>query len=106
MKKKLFVSAVYFFLLVIAGRAQTAMPKVTERQENQQARIAQVVKSGESTPVETKHLQTRETKIQDDKKEAKSDGRVTPAERAKLNREEHRSSQAIYLQKHNEQVRK
>jgi hypothetical protein len=106
MKKKLLVSTVSIFLFIIAGKAQTATPRVTERQENQQARIAQGVKSGELTPAETKHLETREAKIQHDKREAKSDGKVTHAERAKLNREEDRTSHAIYRQKHDGQVRK
>ena len=106
MKKKLFVSTVSIFLFVMASRAQTATPKVIERQANQQARIAQGEKSGELTNAETTHLETREAKIQHDKRVAKSDGRVTPAERAKLNREEDRTSRAIYRQKHDGQVRK
>jgi len=106
MKKKLFVSAVSAFLFVLVSKAQTATPKVTERQENQQARIAQGVKSGELTAAETKNLENREAKIQHDKKAAKSDGTVTAAERAKLNREEDRSSRAIYRQKHDGQTRK
>ncbi len=85
--------------------AQTRTPRVTKRQERQQERIAQGVKSGELTAKETKHLEAREVKIQHDKKEAKSDGVVTAKERAKLNREENRSSRAIRRQKHDPQSR-
>ena len=106
MKKKLFVSALSLILFALAGHAQTATPKVTERQANQQSRIAQGVKSGELTANETRHLETREAKIQHDKKEAKADGTVTASERAKLHREEDRTSRAIYRQKHDGQTRK
>ena len=85
--------------------AQTHTPNVTKRQENQQARIAQGVKSGSLTPRETEHLEAREAKIQHDKRMAKSDGKVTHAEREKLHREENRTSRAIYRQKHDAQHR-
>ena len=107
MKRKLFVSVLIIAFLGIktSGFAQTATPRITDRQINQQDRIAQGVKSGELTPRETEHLEAREAKIQHDKKLAKSDGVVTPAERAKLEREENRTSKAIYHQKHDAQHR-
>jgi hypothetical protein len=108
MKAKLLVSGMIIALLAISavGFSQTATPKVTERQVNQQERIGQGAQSGELTANETKHLEGREVKIQQDKKAAKADGKVTPAERAKLNREENRTSRAIYRQKHDGQARK
>jgi hypothetical protein len=108
MKKTLLLSSFVIALLTIAatGHAQTTTPRITERQANQQERISQGVKSGELTGKETRHLEDREAKIQHDKRMAKSDGTVTQAERAKLNREENRTSHAIYRQKHDAQVRK
>lgn len=106
--KKNFIAAgllLAFVTVTSAGFAQTKTPRVTKRQERQQERIAQGVKSGELTAKETKHLEAREVKIQNDKKEAKSDGVVTAKERAKLNREENRSSRAIRRQKHDAQSR-
>ena len=106
--KKNFISAgllLAFVTIASAGFAQTQTPVVKERQENQQKRIAEGVKSGELTAKETKHLETREVKIQNDKKEAKADGVVTHQERAKLHREQNRASRAIYRQKHDAQVR-
>jgi hypothetical protein len=92
------------FLIVIAAIAQTATPGVTERQINQRERIKEGQKSGELTKPEARHLKAREAKIQHDKKVAKSDGVVTPEEKAKLQREENRSSRAIYRQKHDAQT--
>jgi len=107
MKRKLFSATLVLAFIGIASvaSAQTATPNVTKRQENQQARIAQGVKSGQLTAKETEHLEAREAKIQHDKKVAKSDGTVTPAERAKLQREENHTSRAIYRQKHDAQKR-
>jgi hypothetical protein len=88
-----------------AASAQTHTPVVRKRQVHQQERIGQGVKSGELTRPETRHLEAREAKIQNDKVEAKSDGVVTHQERAKLRREQNRTSRAIYRQKHDGQER-
>ncbi|PWU04642.1 MAG: hypothetical protein C5B52_01250 [Bacteroidetes bacterium] len=91
--------------LAATGFSQTKTPGVTKRQEHQQERIANGVKDGELTAKETKHLEAREEKIQADKKEAKADGKVTKKEREKLQKEENRTSRAIYHQKHDAQKR-
>ncbi len=106
--KKNFIAAGLLLALVTtasAGFAQTKTPRINKRQEHQQERIAQGVKSGELTAKETEHLEAREAKIQSDKKMAKADGKVTAQERARLRREENRSSRAIYRQKHDAQTR-
>ncbi len=61
------------------------------------------MKSGQLTPSETAHLERRETAID---KEVKNDraangGTLTPAERRQVNRQEKRTSNAIYRKKHN-----
>ncbi len=101
-----------FFLFLFNGMlitgiafAQTATPKVAKKQANQHARINEGVKSGELTKKEAAALRAREEKLQRDKKIAKSDGKVTPAERAKLNREANRNSKVIHNQKHDAQHR-
>jgi hypothetical protein len=85
--------------------AQEATPRVNKRQRVQQERIEQGAKSGELTKQEVRRLEVREGKVQADKIEAKADGKVTPAERRKLNREMHRNSKAIARQKHDGQKR-
>lgn len=79
----------------------TNTPKIDQRQENQQNRIANGIKSGELTAKETQNLEKRETRIEADKQAAKADGKVTAAERRKLKREENKASRAIYRKKHN-----
>ena len=96
--------------LLIVGSAfasaQARTPHVAKRQLKQQARIEQGVKSGELTAGETKRLELQQAKIQSDKRKAKADGVVTPAERAKLAREQNRASRKIYRLKHNEKEAK
>ena len=105
MKKGMLFVALVVFAAAIAS-AQTATPKVTKRQLKQQARIEQGVKSGQLTAGETRRLERQQAKITTDKAKAKSDGVVTPAERAKLAREQNRANRNIYQKKHNAKVAK
>jgi hypothetical protein len=90
------------------GAVQNTNPKseVGRRQEKQQDRIAQGIRSGQLTPRETAHLEGRETAIN---KEVKNDrvangGHLTPAEHRQVNRQQNRASNAIYRKKHNGRV--
>lgn len=89
-------------------QVQNVNPKseVGQRERNQQERIAQGVKSGQMTAGETAHIEGREAAIN---KEVRSDraangGRLTAAERGQVNRQENRTSRAIYRKKHNARV--
>jgi septal ring factor EnvC (AmiA/AmiB activator) len=84
----------------------SATPGIDKRQAMQQKRIDEGVKSGALTGKEAAHLQQREAKIEADKQAAKADGKVTPRERKKLNRELDSSSRAIHHQKHDAQAKK
>ena len=84
---------------------QNTDPKseVGKRAENQQDRIAQGIKSGQLTAGEASHLEGREAAIN---KEVRNDraangGKLTPAEKAQVNRQQNRTSGAIYRDKHN-----
>ncbi len=81
----------------------TATPRIDQREVNQQKRIDQGVASGQLTPKEAARLENREAKIANDEAAAKADGKVTGAERRKLQREENRASAAIKRQKHDGQ---
>ena len=75
--------------------------EVKEREENQQDRIAQGIKSGELTPREAANLEKGEAKIEKDREAALADGKMTPKEKRKLNHEENKESRKIYKKKHN-----
>ena len=84
---------------------QNTNPKsgVGKRAENQQDRIAQGIKSGQLTAGEAAHLENNEAKIN---KEVRNDraangGKLTPQERAQVNRQQNKTSRQIYRDKHN-----
>jgi hypothetical protein len=90
------------------ARVQNVDPKseVGQRERNQQERIAQGVKSGQLTAGETAHLEGRESAINKEvhNERAANGGKLTGAERRQVNRQENRTSNAIYSKKHNARV--
>src|ERR1700704_4833980 len=77
--------------------------KVGQRRENQQARIAQGVKSGQLTPAETAKLEKQQRNIH---KQVAADrkangGTLTASEKKQINREQNQASRNIYRKKHN-----
>jgi len=95
-------------ILALPVMAQTATPQqptseVGRRAENQQDRIANGIKSGQLTAGEAAHLEKNEAKIHNEVKNdrAANGGKLTPQERAKVNRQMDRQSAQIYRDKHN-----
>ncbi len=86
--------------VVFAQTPAPSTPKLDKREVNQQKRIDQGVASGQLNAKETNRLDKREAKLAANEAAAKSDGKVTRAERVKLQREADRDSKAIYRQKH------
>ena len=76
---------------------------IPQRQENQQDRIAQGVKSGQLTAGETANLETKEAAINHEVRADRNanGGKLTPAERAQVNRQLNHTSKQIYRDKHN-----
>jgi hypothetical protein len=71
--------------------------EVGKRAENQQDRIAQGVKSGDLTAGQAAHLEKKEAKINKEVKKdrAANGGKLTPQERAQVNRQQNRMSHQI-----------
>jgi metal-dependent amidase/aminoacylase/carboxypeptidase family protein len=86
--------------LMIAGlNAQ----EIKARQENQQDRIAQGVRSGQLTAGETANLEHKEAglnrEIRHDRKQ--NGGNLTNKEKRQINRQQNQLSRQIYNKKHN-----
>ncbi|MGH9504357.1 MAG: hypothetical protein ACRD20_16020 [Terriglobales bacterium] len=83
-----------------------AKSEVGQRERNQQERIAQGVKSGQLTAGEAAHVEHREAAINHEvhNERAANGGTLTPAERRQVNRQENRTSRAIYRKKHNGRI--
>lgn len=89
-------------LMTGALYAGTDDPRIQKREENQQQRIDQGVKSGELSPAEAGRLERQQTKIKQNEARMKSDGKLTKKERRKLTREQNRASKNIARKKHNQ----
>lgn len=85
--------------------AQDRTPHLNKRQENQQDRIQQGIKSGQLTRGEARRSEAREGRLQANKLEDKAKGPLSAKERTQLNRQANRDSRAIYRMKHNNKVR-
>jgi CRISPR/Cas system-associated endoribonuclease Cas2 len=88
------------------GQVDPGHPRVNEvnaREQNQQNRIANGVKSGELTPRETVKLEKQQQHIDNQEKKdmAAHNGHLTKAEQVKLNKEQNKASKNIYAKKHN-----
>ena len=97
-------------LFSITAVAQTAPPPGTagQRKANQQARIAQGVKSGQLTAHETGNLEKREATVnhEEHKMRTADNGKLTAADRTALNNRQNKISNSIYTDKHNAAVQK
>ena len=89
---------------------QKAPPPGTfsKRRENQQDRIAQGVKSGQLTAGETARLEHQQQNInrQVAADRAANGGKLTPAEKQQINKEQNQASKNIYKKKHDQGTHK
>jgi hypothetical protein len=81
----------------------TNPPTIQQRKENQQDRIANGIQDGQLTAGETKNLETKEAGLNKEEKNmrAADNGKLTSADRAKLNNQQNHLSNQIYKDKHN-----
>jgi hypothetical protein len=101
-KDSIVLAAMGGFVSVSAFAQTTA--DIVKRDEQQQARIEQGLKSGELTTREAGRLEQGEARI--DRMEARDlkDGTLTPQERTQIDRAQNRESAAIYREKHDAAV--
>ncbi|MEZ5428570.1 MAG: hypothetical protein R2747_20155 [Pyrinomonadaceae bacterium] len=100
MKKILAISCLVLGLSVMAA-AQSKTHGVDKREKNQKQRIVNGVKSGDLTLKETGKLVKQQAEIRKAERRAKSDGKVTAAERLRLHHKLNQSSRNIRRKKNN-----
>ena len=85
------------------GRTDNFKGEVGQRQENQQDRIAQGVKSGQLTAGETTKLEKQQQGINREVNGMREEngGKLSKADKALVNRQQNRASRNIYNKKHN-----
>jgi hypothetical protein len=118
--KSIFLSAALAAMILPAAAQDSSTPATPEpvppqkqtvfrgRQENEQRRIHQGVKSGELTKGEAKHLERQHRRLNREAAHLRNEngGTLTPAEKARLSRQQNRESRHIYRAKHNDRDRK
>ena len=90
-----------------ANTANTGKSEVGQRQENQQDRIAQGVKSGQLTAGETSKLETQQQGINREVKGMREEngGKLSQGDKALVNKQQNQASRNIYNKKHNGNTR-
>ncbi len=100
-KTVLSIGSAALLMATAAYAAPTDDPGIQKREQNQEKRIDQGVKSGQLTPREAGKLEGQQAKVQQNESRMKSDGKLTRKERRKLTKEQNRASRNIYRKKHN-----
>jgi Ni/Co efflux regulator RcnB len=90
----------------VAAFAQATSASIADRKVNQQARVAQGVKSGQMTAGETANVEKRESSINKEEHNMRKadDGHLTKGDKAALTRRQNKVSRSIYRDKHNAKV--
>lgn len=102
----IFAALFVVFCFAASDFAQTGRHpyNVNHREARQQRRIREGARSGELTAKEAYKLEKQQYKLRrTEARYRRSGGRLTASERAKLQRQENRSSRSIYRQKHDRQ---
>ena len=100
---KVFVVVVCFIGMTIASALAVSPPgsEIEKRIANQHKRIDEGIKSGALTHDEAKVLQGNLRYIQQEEERLTADGKLTQAEKERLNNMLDQNSQMIYDKKHN-----
>ena len=78
---------------------------IDARQANQEHRIQQGLRSGDLTRSEYHRLEGQQARIHQMERQAKSDGYVSAAERARIRQAQNEASRHIYQEKHDSERR-
>jgi hypothetical protein len=86
-----------------SGTNNSNSPTIQQRKQNQQNRIANGIQSGQLTAGETKNLENKEAGINKEESGMRSadGGKLTSADRSTLNKQQNKTSNQIYQDKHN-----
>lgn len=106
MFKTTLTAAIATLALCGVAHAGDQTPRLDQRQENQQQRIANGIESGQLNAREAARLERGEARLERHENYAKADGVVTRRERAALHAEANTMSKRIYRQKHDAQQRR
>ena len=103
--KKVLTIAVLAALSLPAFAETLSTPRIDQRQDNQEHRIEQGMRTGQLTPREAARLERGQARIRQMERQALADGHISRRERAAIDREQEKQNELIARLKHNERVR-
>ena len=107
MKSMKFVTAACVAAIAFPLFAQTtSTPRIDQRQESQQKRIDQGVKSGQLNQKEAARLEKGQAKVRKMENKAAADGKVTAKESARIEKAQDQQSSRIQREKNDKQTAK
>lgn len=107
MKSMKIVTAAVIAAFTFPAFAQTtSTSRIDQRQQNQQQRIDQGVKSGQLNRKEAARLEKGQARIQKMENKATADGKVTAKERARIAKAQDREGRRIIRETHDKQTAK
>lgn len=102
MKKLILIHGLMIaFISAPAVMADISTPRIDQREDKQQDRIQQGIRSGELTPQEAHRLGAQQYHINRLEQAAKADGVVTPGERRRLMHQQNMANRNISRAKNN-----
>ena len=104
MNPRILASTLAALAFALPAAAQTATPRVDQRQANQERRIDQGVQAGQLNAKETARLDKGQDKVEKIEENAKADGTVTKKEKGALHHAQEKQGKRIWRQKHDKQV--
>src|SRR5690349_786926 len=100
MHMKTIVAVITAALLVPAATVLAKRP-IAKHEQRQEGRIEQGVESGKLTDKEAERLQNQQEIIDQERKNAAEDGKITRGERREIRHDQRKASKAIRHKKHN-----
>lgn len=91
---------------MLMGNTMLGQSTINQRERRQQKRIGEGVKNGDLTRKEVRKLEREQVRIHAAEAKAKSDGKFSAKERARIQTRQNKASHHIYKQKHDNQERK
>ena len=104
---KTIIAAALVAVFALPGMALAqSTPRIDKRQENQDKRIEQGVKSGELNKKEAARLEKGQARVQKMEDKAAADGKITKKEKVKIEHAQDVQSKHVARQKHDKQKAK
>src|SRR5258705_6249677 len=88
--------------MLVPTTVALAKRPIAKREEQQQERIEHGVNSGKLTGKEAERLENQQEIIEQERENAKEDGKVTRGERREIRHDQNQASHAIRHKKHND----